>query len=207
MRTSKPCSTISYNSDDFLKRKLDDLIRRGFLDFYAFVEHLPEEDEEKKHKHLYIFPSKLVDTNQIREELKEPDLNDITKPPLGCMPFQSSKFADWYLYIRHDTAYLASKGQARKYHYTDEDIITSDKDFFNELKHTIDWSKINQLGQIIEAAKSGMSFEDFIEAYPVPLLAVRSAQFVFERVQKNIPFDRAGRQTHTPIDEDGVVQE
>lgn len=207
MRTSKPCSTISYNTDDFLKRKLDDLIRRGFLDFYAFIEHEPEEDEEKKHKHLYLFPSKLVDTNQIREELKEPDLNDITKPPLGCMPFQSSKFADWYLYILHDTAYLTSKGQARKYHYTDEDIITSDKDFFNEQKHTIDWSKINLLGQVIEAAKSGITFAEFLQSTPISLLGVRSAQFVFDEVQKGAAFNRAGRQTHTPVDDDGVVQE
>lgn len=206
MRTSKPCSTISYNSVDFLQRKLDDLIRRGFIDFYAFVEHLPEEDEEKKHKHLYLFPSKLVDTNQIRDELKEFDSNNPLKP-LGCLPFQSSKFADWYLYILHDTAYLTSKGQARKYHYTDDDIISSDHDYFNELKHTIDWSKINTLGSVVQAAESGISFAEWIKSAPVSLLSVRSAQFIFEQVQKGADFNRAGRFTHTPIDDDGVIDE
>ena len=206
MRTSKPCSTISYNTGEFLQRKLDDLIRRGFIDFYAFIEHLPEEDEEKKHKHLYLFPSKLVDTNQIRDELKEFDPNNPTKP-LGCLPFQPSKFADWYLYIVHDSAYLTSKGQARKYHYTDEDIIASDSDFFNELRHTIDWSKINVLGQVVQAAESGISFAEYIKSSPVGLLGVRSAQFIFEQVQKGSDFNRAGRYTHTPVDDDGVIDE
>ena len=206
MRTSKPCSTISYNSIEFLQRKLDDLIRRGFIDFYAFVEHLPEEDEEKKHKHLYLFPSKLVDTNQIRDELKEFDPNNPTKP-LGCLPFQSSKFADWYLYILHDSAYLTSKGQARKYHYTDDDIISSDSDYFNELRHTIDWSKINTLGQVVQAAESGISFSEWIKNSPVSLLSVRSAQFIFEQVQKGADFNRNGRFTHTPVDDDGVIDE
>ena len=206
MRTSKPCSTISYNTGDFLQRKLDELIRRGFIDFYAFVEHLPEEDEEKKHKHLYLFPSKLIDTNQIRDELKEFDPKNPTKP-LGCLPFQSSKFADWYLYIVHDTAYLTSKGQARKYHYTDDDIIASDSDFFNELRHTIDWSKINVLGQVVQAAESGIPFSEYIKQSPVGLLGVRSAQFIFEQVQKGADFNRAGRHTHTPVDDDGVIDE
>jgi len=206
LRTSKPCSTISYNTGETLQRKLDELVRRGFIDFYAFIEHLPEEDEEKKHKHLFLFPSKLLDTNQIREELKEFDPNNPTKP-LGTLPFQSSKFADWYLYIVHDTAYLTSKGQARKYHYTDDDIIASDSDFFNELKHTIDWSKINVLGQVVQAAESGISFGEYIKSAPVGLLAVRSAQFIFEQVQKNEGFSRSGRVTHTPIDEDGVIEE
>ena len=132
MRTSKPCSTISYNTAEFLTRKLNDLIKRGHIDFWCFIEHEPEEDEEKKHKHLYIFPSTLIDTNQLREELKENDVNNPLKP-LGCMPFQSSKFADWYLYVVHDSSYLSSKGQARKYHYKDDDIIRSDNAVFNPL--------------------------------------------------------------------------
>lgn len=207
MRTSKPCSTISYNSAEFLSRKLNDLMKRGHIDFWAFIEHLPEEDEEKKHKHLYIFPSALLDTNQLREELKENDVNNPLKP-LGCMPFQSSKFADWYLYVIHDSSYLASKGQSRKYHYKDDDIIRSDSDFFNEQKHTIDWSRINILGGVIEAAKSGMSFAEYIQTSPLSLLSVRSAQFVFEQVQNARPLERSGRTTHTPvIDEDGVIVE
>lgn len=198
MRTSKPCSTISYNSAEFLERKLNELVTRGFVDFWAFAEHLPEEDEEKKHKHLYIFPSKLLDTNQLRDELKEYDPTNPLKP-LGCMPFQSSKFADWYLYVLHDSGYLSSKGQSRQYHYTDKDIINSDADFFNELRHTIDWSKINQLGQVVQAAQSGMSFGEFVRSGNLSLLSVRAAQFVFEQVQSpQGSLDRSDRSTHTP---------
>lgn len=197
MRTSKPCSTISYNSSDFLKRKLDELVNRGFLDFWAFIEHMPEEDEEKKHKHLYLFPSHLLDTNQLRDELKEFDEANPLKP-LGVMPFMSSKFPDWYLYVIHDSSYLAGKGQMRKYHYQDNEIINSDADFFNELKHQIDWSKINVLGQVIQAAESGMSFGEYVKTANVSLLSVRSAEFVFEQIQKGSSLNRNGGVSHTP---------
>ena len=44
MKTSKPFSTISYNTADFLSVKLNDLVNRRKIAFWAYVEHLPEED-------------------------------------------------------------------------------------------------------------------------------------------------------------------
>ena len=65
MKTSKPFSTISYNSADFLTVKLNDLVNRRKLAFWAYVEHLPEEDEKKAHKHLYIVPNGQINTDEV----------------------------------------------------------------------------------------------------------------------------------------------
>ena len=213
MRTTRPFSTISYNTKGFLKTKLDDLVRRHKIDFYAFVEHQPEADEKgKSHIHLYIEPTSAIDTAQFLDEFLEIDLSDITKKPLRCRPCRSSKFDDWYLYSLHDSAYLASKGQTREYHYTDDDIVVSDEDDFIDLKHHIDWSKINTLGKVIQAAEEGVTFKEFIKTNPVNMLSVRSVQFVFDQFQKSFEYpERAGRSTHSPkepkFDSDGVLIE
>lgn len=211
MRTSKPCSTISYNTAEFLAIKLKELQRKGFIDFWCYIEHHPEDDENKEHKHLFIMPSKLIDTNQIREELNELDPENLLDKPLGVMPFRSSKFADWYLYSLHDTAYLASKGQTRKYHYTDSDLVCSDTDYFVELKHQIDWSKINILGRVIQAAENGQSFSDFLKTTNIPIQQFYNAQRAFDYFYHSDDLDRNGRLTHTPkdikADADGVIED
>lgn len=176
------------------------MLKKGILDFWAYINHLPEEDEEKKHKHVYFVPGKLIDTNQLKEELKEIDNSNPLNIPLGCMPFRSSKFDDWYLYVVHDPGYLISKGQARKYHYSQEEIVCSDRDYLNELVHTIDWSKINQLGKVIEAAKTGdMSFEHFIASSGLSLYQFGAAEKVWGMFNRTM---RNGKETHTPIIDD-----
>ena len=69
MRTSKAFATISYNTTDFLKLKLGELVERGVLDFWAFVDHLPEIDEKKPHKHLFCVPSKLFECSTLIDYL------------------------------------------------------------------------------------------------------------------------------------------
>ena len=75
MRTSKMISTISYNSLEYLKLKLNDLIDRHIIVFYLFIHHLPESDELKEHTHLFIEPNTTIDTMSIQEFLQEPDPN------------------------------------------------------------------------------------------------------------------------------------
>ena len=112
MKTTMPTSTISYNSGGFLKLKLDELLKAKVIQFYAFIEHVPEEDEKKKHKHLYIEPAKSVQTEELRDELRE-YVEETPDKPLGCMPFGKSKFGDWYLYAIHDEAYLLVRVNAQ----------------------------------------------------------------------------------------------
>lgn len=181
MRTSKPFSTISYNSVDFLKSKLDDYIKRGVLSFYAFVYHYAEDDELKDHIHLYMVPDGQVNTSQFAEDLKEIDLNNLDKP-LGIMPIKSSKFADWYLYTCHNAEYLATKGQIRVHHYSNDDFITSNKDYFLEEIHTIDLSKYNKVGVIKDAIKNDIPFQQLVFNGQVPIQQFRYFQEVYNYI-------------------------
>ena len=163
MKTTKPFSTISYNTADFLKVKLDELVLKRHIAFYVFIEHFPEEDERKKHIHLYIIPNGQVQTDQITDLLQELDREHPDCPPLGVMPWRGSKFSDWYLYSCHDVAYLASKGQAPKHPYIDEEFATSNKDYLHELVHTIDRMPYQKTRDFVEKVKSGKTLMELVE--------------------------------------------
>ena len=179
MRTSKPFATIDYNTEKFLIDKLNELVDNNTLDFWAFIEHLPEDDEKKKHKHLYFVPSKLIDTSVIAKHLEEIDLTDVTKKPLGCTVFKSSKFSDWYLYGLHDKNYLASKGQTRKYHYKKSEFFSSNEDYFNELIHTIDYSKLNRLEMLKSYIDNGFNFSQIVKSGIVPVQLINQYEKMF----------------------------
>lgn len=198
MKTSKPFSTISYNTADFLYQKLSELVSRRQIDFFAWVLHYPEEDEAKEHKHLYIVPNGRIDTDQVLDYLLELDPKKPDKP-LKCMRPHSSKFADWYLYALHDTAYLASKGQARKYHYTLSDVVSADKDYLLEEVHTIDFAKLNRFASLRDAALSGQRFEELLMSGAIPIQQTYAYRQAYD-LMANYKTDRAGRESHQKID-------
>ena len=198
MRTSKPFSMISYNTKEFLIEKLNELVQGGLIQFWAFIHHLPEEDEKKAHKHLYIIPQKLIDTQRIEKALQEIDLTDITAKPLGAIFPQNSKFADWYLYGLHDKKYLASKGQKRAYTYNDSAFIVSCQDTFQELKNLIDYTEINRLSLIIEKAENGESLSDIIKTTNIPLQLIGQVKQLYNIIISPIDLYRNNRETHSP---------
>lgn len=172
---------MSFDSDDmallrsYEKTIFDDivelnrLIKQGIIEFYAFINHQPEEDEKKPHKHLFITPSTSVDTFHLQDILSEPDVLHPDLPPLGCKVFKRSKFGDWFMYVIHDKDYLATKGESRKYHYLKDDIICSDEDTLNENIHTSDFSKYNCIARVRDAVKSGQSFQELFENGFIPV--------------------------------------
>lgn len=202
MKTSKPFSTISYNSVDFLTVKLNDLINRRKIAFYAFIHHLPEEDEKKPHKHLFIVPNGQINTDEILDYLLEFDAKQPDKP-LGCIPFHSSKFADWYLYAKHDKDYLASKGQTRKYHYEKDEFIVSDTDYFNEEIHCIDLSKLSKVKALRNAVENNVPFEHLLMNGQIPVQQVYAYKQAFDMIANySNETNRNGRLTHSPKDSD-----
>ena len=200
MKTSKPFSTISYNSEKFLKAKLDGFVNDGILDFWAFIDHAPEEDEKKAHKHVYFRPSGLISTAYIDNELREQDPENPDKP-LKCTLFVSSKFDDWFLYGCHDTAYLASKGQVRKHKYVRSQFASSDDDSFCELIRCIDRSKYVGMERIIDAVENEVPFEMLVRLGQVPIQLINQYKYAYECLCAGV-VQRAGRQTHTPKDEE-----
>lgn len=155
MKTTKPISTISFNTENFLHDKLTELTRAGIVSFWAYVTHQPEPGEgdkggKKIHHHVYIEPSKSIQTDDIREQLREFDPGEPDKP-LGCLNFVQSKFDDWYMYGLHDAKYLASKGQSRTLHYTSDDFISSHDGDFLYMVRSIDMLSLSPYDAVVDA--------------------------------------------------------
>lgn len=201
MKTSKAFSTISYNTPDFLAVKLDELVQRRVISFYAFVYHYKEDDERKDHIHLYIEPNGQYQTDSLSDYLLEPDFTNLAAPPLGIMPCKSSKFGDWFLYTCHDAAYLASKGQSRSHHYDTPDFRTSNSDYLLEQVHTIDRSPYKKTQEFVKAVKDGTSLFEMVSSGQVPIHQFNQWASMYEYVQSNGLF-RNGKRTHTPIIDD-----
>lgn len=202
MRTTKPISTISFNSPDYLKLKLNELFKAGRLSFWAFIVHMPEDDEggKKEHCHVYVEPSKMLQTDELREELKEFD-PEHPEHPRGCISWCSSKFDPWYLYALHDKRYLASKGQSRRFHYVHGDIISSDEDDLTFKARSIDLVSLSPYADMEDAQRHGVSWSEYFARGTVPLPQVA----LFERAWHLLlqaRTDRADRVGHPNFDPD-----
>lgn len=121
MATQKPQSTISYNTEPFLREKLETWYQAHIIQSYQYICHKGE-DGDKDHIHLRIEPNKKLDVMDLAEQLREYQLG---KKPLGCRPFRPSKEEDWILYAVHDEQYLkikyggAEKGEKIPYKWQD----------------------------------------------------------------------------------------
>jgi hypothetical protein len=203
LRTSKPFSMISYNTDDFLQVKLKELVESGLIQFWAYIHHLPEADEAKAHKHLYIIPNKLLDTQTIEKALQEIDPSNPVAKPLGSIFPRVSKFDDWYLYGLHDKKYLASKGQTRQYTYNDNAFVVSCQDTFRELKNLIDYSVINRYSDIIEKIERGESLPEILKTTNIPLQLVGQVKQLYYIINDSIiEAMRNNRRPYNPSDYD-----
>lgn len=181
MRTTKPISTISFNTQGYLVLKLNELSKAGRISFWAFIEHEPEDDEggKKKHFHVYIEPSKMLQTDELRTELIEPDPTHPEGKPRGVLTFTSSKFDPWYMYALHDKRYLASKGQSRVHHYTHDQIICSDSDDLYCKAKSIDMLSLSPYFDMQEAMSLGLTFQEYFSRGTVPLAQVRQFEFAW----------------------------
>ena len=213
MRTTKPIATISFNTPHFLRLKLEELTKGGKISFWAYICHKPEDDEggKKEHIHLYIEPSKMIQTDDLRLALVEftPERPD---KPLGTISFNSSKFDHWYLYALHDRRYLASKGQSRKYHYTHDEIVTSDADDLLYKARSIDMMSLSPYADMEDAISHGITFEEYFGRGTIPIQQLA----LFERAWHflvDIHTNRGGREGHpndideVEVDENGEVIE
>lgn len=127
MATSRPISTISYNTKDFLLSKLNTWYKSHLIQAYQVIFHVGEEGD-KNHAHVRIEPNKVLDPMNLTAELKEPDPHH--NLPLGCRPWRPSDEANWCLYVVHDEEYLKFKynggEKGEKLPYKWQDIIASE---------------------------------------------------------------------------------
>lgn len=195
MNTAKPIATISYNSEPFLRQKLSELYRAKKIDFWAFIHHLPEDDEagNKPHFHLYIEPSKRTQTAILKDEFKEFDLTHPDKP-LGVLSFRPSHFGDWYLYGLHDPAYLAAKMQSRRYSYDPELMQKCDEDELRERVYTVDVSEMTPIKRLKAFKESGKTFTEAVRTGLVPIPQIAQYERTWNLLLSGT--DRNGRPGH-----------
>lgn len=196
MRTTKPISTISFNTPDFLELKLNELLKAGRISFWAFIPHKAEDDEagKKPHCHVFIEPSKMLQTDDLKSEFKEFDPSHPDKP-LSCITFKSSKFDPWYLYGLHDKRYLASKNQSRKFHYSHDDFRTSDDDDLLFKARSIDLLSLSPYADMEDAQRQGITWSEYFSRGTVPLPQIALFERAWHLLAANYT-ERNGRSGH-----------
>lgn len=126
MKTSKPLSAVSYNSDTFLHHVCGALLKSGVLTNYAYIRHKGE-DGDKDHIHLLLFPAKAVDTCKLPANFLEVVAGEAK--PRGIVGLkQCRSVVDWVRYGVHDSVYLAIKGERRQYQYAYTDFVVGSED-------------------------------------------------------------------------------
>ena len=197
MRTSKPISTISYNSQEYLVQKLGELVKSHKISDWMFINHFAEKDESKDHIHLWIRPNTLIDTMDLQNYFLELDPKHPIKP-LKCIDFRPSEVDDWVLYSQHYEPYLASKMESREYHYTRDDFVYMDEDTFEDTyNHAFKGSKWAERNQVLKALADGsISPTALILNGTVPLnLASQLSSFKYMQQNYDV-VDRNGRNGH-----------
>lgn len=187
MRTTKPISTISYNSDEFLQGTLNRLVQAGKVAFWAFVNHIGEDlvdeetgdvEKEKDHKHVYIEPNGKVDTVELGKLFWEFD-QDHPNKPLKCINWKSSQWDDWMMYALHDDIYLASKCMERQYAYKIEEFFASDDDeLYERYRDTLHSSKLAKNRKLQSMLMKGYSVGELsVMGYIDPSKSLQYAMF------------------------------
>lgn len=164
MLTSTILSNISYNTDIFLEKQLNELLKGHQISFWCYIKHQPEDQELKEHKHLLIIPDTRIDTVALDDHFLEPDPNNDL--PLKCMLWTKTKcIYDWFLYGVHDSVYCKLKyAEDKKIHYTVKDFVFSNLDIFNDFwfksYHEYDFWKSTKYRKFIEM---GWSCKDIVK--------------------------------------------
>lgn len=184
MKTSQPVSTISYNSDKHLRACLDGLVDSGKADFWFYVSHLPDSDDDKPHKHVYIILNHFLDTNILKPAFNSEldPLSDEGKH-LGITWFNISKhFSDAYLYFIHDDGYLMSKHLQRKHHYKFENCVSSDLSSLWRMVSEIDYSEFDPFSEIANAVQNNIPFGKLIKMGVIKKRSVGEMRLVYEEL-------------------------
>lgn len=182
MRTSKPISTISYNSESFLKSKIEYWKSLGLIEFAMWIKHDPEQDEKKAHYHVFMKPAKLLQTMDLENDSQEIDPLYPDKP-LKMISFRVSQESDWLLYSIHDPAYLMEKGMSRDFCYDISDVQSTCDDTLKEIiSHVSDDRKGRLEYRIIDCCNKGMTWMQIVNSGLIPIRQMAGARLFYSAI-------------------------
>ena len=204
MSTSNPITTISYNTESFLKETLDHEVEMRRIQWYAYIKHDAEVDETKDHFHVLAIPNRLTDLMDFQFLFREIDEKN-PKKPLGVMPCRAiskDNIDDWLPYVLHDRGYLALKHECREFFYRKEDMVTSDDDYYDYLyRHAFKaskWAKDNELLTMLKNEE--IKPHELVErGYVSMQMATQINAYYYMKTHYGV-VDRNGREGH----EDGL---
>lgn len=196
MRTSKPVSTISYNTTAFLRDTLSRMADNGEIAFWCFVPHKGE-GGDKDHVHLYVEPSRLrTQDDWKREYFSEFDATNPTKP-LSVTTWRQSKWSDWYKYGLHEPLYLALKGETKQFVYSPADMVYSDADAFAERVAEADVPMGDSTFRAVKhCVDTGMTWSQMIASGIVPTRNIGNARELYVALK-----DEKDKQCRPQLDE------
>lgn len=182
LATSKPFSTISYNTIEWFRDKCDSLVSSGILFSYAYIKHTDESPSKSSkphnyHIHAYFVPNKRIDLVHFLNEFKQ--IHPSCVDPLCCLPFRlnnGDNADDWTLYVLHNDNYLRvhhSHDDGESIPYQVGDIVHSPYFELDRAYHT-GLSKLQgtQCG-IMTALKEGTSGVSLVlDGAPVALVGM-----------------------------------
>lgn len=169
--TSRPQSTISYNTEPFLKSILDDLVEKHVIQFYMYIFHYGEEGD-KDHFHVFFQPNKRIDVMDYADCFIEPVAGE--KKPRKCRPFRPSSEEDWILYGLHDPEYLKSKdidgSQDGKIEYSPDSMKHSEDFDFDIAYRRAKAAMRTSAREISKKLRAGTSARELVETGANPQL-------------------------------------
>lgn len=195
MKTSKPISTISYNTENFLRNKIYEWKKDGIIEYGMWIYHRPDVDGDKPHYHVYLQPSMLIQTDFLIEQSIEIDTSwkplesyadekekerHEKKQFLKMTVFKSSEPNNWILYGLHDENYLLQKGLTRNEHYEISDLESTCDDTLMEMVSCAFDFRNNKLEfRIIESVKQGVSWQAMVSSGMIPLKQISGARLLY----------------------------
>lgn len=197
MKTRKPIATISFNTRQFLVDTLERLLKNKIIQFYAFVEHKPEEDEKKSHFHVYVEPAKQIELNDLKELFIEQQMSE--EKPLKTLNWGNSKFYDWFWYSMHYAPYLIQKQESRKYHYELADFSTSDDDELFEKVRENSFKK-SDYSRVLEMINIGLSDIEIAQSMNTPLFRLTYQIQAIRALRESTTY-RGDKQNHELVDD------
>ena len=197
VKTRKPIATISYNSKNFLVQTLERLQKNKVIQFYAFVEHKPEEDEKKSHFHVYVEPAKPVELIDFKDFFIEQIPGE--EKPRKTLNWGNSDFYNWFWYSMHYAPYLVQKQESRKYHYEVEDFNTGDDEEFLEKVRENHFRKTDY-NRVLDYITIGMSDFEIAQAMNTPLFRLTYTINAIRNIRDD-ELERAKRPNHEGVDD------